>query len=237
MLDKLTILHVEDSILVKDYIKNFLEDKVNNIIFASNGKEGLEIYLKIKPDIVITDINMPIYDGLKMSKEIKRLNKDQHIILVTGYDNDETLKQAINLGINSFILKPIFDENLLEVLNKSAQEIQLKNDLYLNHKKELNKEKVELANELIEHISHHWRQPLNTILMISSSYEIKKKTNYYKNEQEEIDEISKISQEVEKLANVLKKLDNINCDNCSIEKMQNIIKISNPVFSNKKDDK
>ena len=96
MLDKLTILHVEDSILVKDYIKNFLEDKVNNIIFASNGKEGLEIYLKIKPDIVITDINMPIYDELKMSKEIKQLNKDQHIILITGYDNDEILKEAIN---------------------------------------------------------------------------------------------------------------------------------------------
>jgi len=96
LLDKLTILHVEDSILVKDYIKNFLEDKVNNIIFASNGKEGLEIYLKIKPDIVITDINMPIYDELKMSKEIKQLNKDQHIILITGYDNDEILKEAIN---------------------------------------------------------------------------------------------------------------------------------------------
>jgi YesN/AraC family two-component response regulator len=96
LLDKITILHVEDSILVKDYIKNFLEDKVNNIIFASNGKEGLEIYLKIKPDIVITDINMPIYDELKMSKEIKRLNKDQHIILITGYDNDKILKEAIN---------------------------------------------------------------------------------------------------------------------------------------------
>lgn len=96
MLDKLTILHVEDSILVKDYIKNFLEDKVNNIIFASNGKEGLEIYLKIKPDIVITEINMPIYDELKMSKEIKRLNKDQHIILITDYDNDKILKEAIN---------------------------------------------------------------------------------------------------------------------------------------------
>ena len=233
MLQNLTILHVEDNILIQEYIQTLLENKVKKIYFATNGKEGLEIYFKTQPDIVIADIEMPICDGMTMIKEIKKFNKEQHIILLSGCNDEKTLIKAINLGVNGFISKPIEENNCFDVLSKAEQAISLRRNLLELNDIEKDKKKVYLMSDLIDEISHHWRQPLSVILMISSSYEVKKRASYYKTIEDEIDEISRISKEVTKLVNVLNKLDNIEFNRFFIEQVQETVKISQPLYKNK----
>ena len=229
MLQNFIILHVEDNILVQEYLKNLLEDKVKKIYFAKNGQEGLTVYSKIKPDIVIADIDMPICDGITMSKEIKKLNKEQYIILLSGYNDEKTLIQAINLGVNGFISKPIEEKSCFDTLFDAAKVIALRRNLLELNDVERVKKKVLLIRDLIDEISHHWRQPLSVILMISSSYEAKKRANYYQTIEKEIEEISKISQEVAKLVNVLNQLDEIEFNKFFIERVHETVKISNPL--------
>jgi len=65
------------------------------------------MYKKYNPDIIITDLNMPIMDGITMSKHIKEDDFYQPIILLTAYGDIEELQEAINIGLNAFISKPI----------------------------------------------------------------------------------------------------------------------------------
>ena len=69
---KLTVLFVEDSKTSRESVKLILKDDVKKFYLASNGEEGFEFYLKYKPDIVLTDIEMPKMDGLSMAKKAKR---------------------------------------------------------------------------------------------------------------------------------------------------------------------
>ncbi len=69
LLKNFTLLYVEDDRTTQEMIKILLKDKVKQLYIASNGQEGLEVYQDKNPDIILTDINMPIMDGLKMSKK------------------------------------------------------------------------------------------------------------------------------------------------------------------------
>ncbi|MEA3513477.1 MAG: response regulator, partial [Campylobacterota bacterium] len=74
-------------------------------------------------DIIISDVNMPVMNGLEMSEEIRSINKEQTIIFLTSLTDLSILKKAIDLGINSFIDKPLIDANILfDKISKKAKE-------------------------------------------------------------------------------------------------------------------
>lgn len=83
---------------------------------ASNGLEAIELIEKEKPDIVITDIRMPGYDGLEMIEMAKAINKDLEFIIISGYGQFEYAKKAIGFGVKDYLLKPINQEELLNAL-------------------------------------------------------------------------------------------------------------------------
>lgn len=124
MLNNLTLLYVEDDKTTQEYIKMILEDECKELYIASDGVKGLEIYKKMKPDIVITDINMPNMDGLAMIKALKDIDTNLPIIIISAYDDQENLLQAVNMGCNGFVKKPINIEHLFEQLNIAAQKIE-----------------------------------------------------------------------------------------------------------------
>ena len=137
LLNNFTILCVEDNIDTQNHIKLILEDSVKDLFIAYDGVEGLEIYKKKKPDIVIADINMPNMDGLTMLRKIKKIDKNQPIIIISAFDDKENLLEAINIGSNGFIPKPINIEFLSEKLNAISENLQdqieannTKNSLY-----------------------------------------------------------------------------------------------------------
>ncbi len=231
-LKTVTILYVEDSRLMREKIKNLLEPLVKEIYFAQDGKEGLYNYRKYEPDIVIADINMPVMDGLKMAELIKKIEPKQHIVLLTSLDDSKSLKRAIEIGIDSFISKPFSDEDILHKLDMLALNIKNEDDAKKLKKLQLEKEKADLILKMIQEISHHWRQPLSTILSLSSSNIIKKELGVLELD-ELVRDMEKISRNIEQLSDILNRIENIDVKKENIEDIEKLIQISNPIYYNK----
>lgn len=118
-----SLLYVEDEEDIREELKTFLEQRVKVLYLASNGKEGLEMFHTFKPDIVISDINMPDMDGILMSEEIKKNDKKIPIILTTAMSDANYMTKAIKIGIDRYLLKPIRLKNLEEALNEVAHSL------------------------------------------------------------------------------------------------------------------
>ncbi len=119
-LKKLTCLYVEDDASIREPFTMLIERYFNEVIQATNGEEGLQKYERFKPDIVISDIRMPVMDGLEMSAAIKQKYPEALIVLITAFSDVEYLKQAIELGVDGYVTKPVDKQKLLEKLNKLA---------------------------------------------------------------------------------------------------------------------
>ena len=114
----ITLLYVEDDPETREEIAHFLKNKVSNLYTAENGKEGLEQYKQHKPTIIVTDIKMPIMNGLDMAREIKHIDKSVLIIITTAYNDTDLLIDCIDIGVNQFVLKPIILDKLTESIEK-----------------------------------------------------------------------------------------------------------------------
>lgn len=109
----LLLLIVEDEDKLREGLSTALSPFFLKVINAKNGDEGLKKFKKYKPNIVITDILMPIVDGLDMAQSIKEISKDTPIIVLSAYSERERLLRAIDIGIDKYLIKPIDIEELL----------------------------------------------------------------------------------------------------------------------------
>ncbi|EPC6296286.1 butyrate response regulator transcription factor BumR [Campylobacter jejuni] len=114
---ELIILVVEDEIKTRESLINVLSERFSKVIGAQNGDEGLKKFKKFKPDLVITDIAMPIMDGLDMAREIKEISDDVPIVVLIAYSEKERLLRSIDIGIDKYLIKPIDIEELFKVLD------------------------------------------------------------------------------------------------------------------------
>lgn len=133
-LSSLNILYVEDDIETREELQSILQDWFNNLYVAADGQEGLTLYHQHKPDIVISDIQMPKMNGLSMAADIKQSNPDQEIIILSAYNDVEYLFRALELGIKHYITKPISIERLLDKLVEINQQMSLQNESDRNRK-------------------------------------------------------------------------------------------------------
>lgn len=113
---ELIILVVEDEIKTRESLINVLSERFSKVIGAQNGDEGLKKFKKFKPDLVITDIAMPIMDGLDMAREIKEISDDVPIVVLSAYSEKERLLRSIDIGIDKYLIKPVDIEELFKVL-------------------------------------------------------------------------------------------------------------------------
>ncbi len=114
-----TLLYVEDDLMTLEEISFFLKKYVKTLLIAKNGKEGLELFKEHNPDMVITDIQMPIMNGLEMSEKIFEINPNIPIAITTAFSDGNYIMRAIELGIDKYIIKPINMQELLAVIQKS----------------------------------------------------------------------------------------------------------------------
>jgi len=128
------ILYVEDEEVIRESIARFLKRRIKDIYLASNGKDGLELFVAHKPDIVITDIRMPLMDGLEMAAGIKELNEDVPIIVTTAYNEEEYFLRSIDIGVDKFIKKPINNKDLLNALSKVARSVSQQKEIEAKNK-------------------------------------------------------------------------------------------------------
>lgn len=114
---ELIILVVEDEVKARESMINILSERFSKVIGAQNGDEGLKKFKKFKPDLVITDIAMPIMDGLDMAIEIKEISDDVPIVVLSAYSEKERLLRSIDIGIDKYLIKPVDIEELFKVLD------------------------------------------------------------------------------------------------------------------------
>ncbi len=127
----LTILYVEDDKSTQEEISFFLEKSIKKLYIASNGKEGLELFEKHNIDMIITDIQMPVMNGLEMSEKILQINPNIPIIVTTAYSDGDFLMKAIEMGIDKYVVKPINMSEILRIIQKYLESVNsLNNDLY-----------------------------------------------------------------------------------------------------------
>jgi YesN/AraC family two-component response regulator len=115
---EVAVLYVEDEELTRAAISAPLGRRVQTLLQAENGREGLELFRLHRPGIVITDIRMPVMDGLTMAREIKALDEKTQIIVTTAHNDTRYFLDAIDIGIDRYLLKPIDHEKLFSGLKK-----------------------------------------------------------------------------------------------------------------------
>ncbi len=131
VLNNITILYAEDEPLIQAGITETLNLFEINVICAKNGEEGINLFTSSdkKIDLILTDINMPKLDGLGMIKKIRETDKDIPIVITTAYQDIDFLMRSIDLGVSSYILKPIDNYKLRETLIKAIEPKILKEEL------------------------------------------------------------------------------------------------------------
>ncbi|WP_294966829.1 response regulator transcription factor [Sulfurimonas sp.] len=122
-LKSLRVLLVEDEENIARLLKGAIGDSFHSFSIAKDGKEGLEMFTKISPDIVITDINMPRLSGLDMAGELKKLNPNVPVIILSAFSEREKLFGAIDVGVAKYFLKPYDPDEILEYISSIADEL------------------------------------------------------------------------------------------------------------------
>ena len=128
-LSKLTALFVEDEEDLRGALESAIGDEFAKFIVARDGDDGLKKFKKYKPDIVITDIMMPVMDGLVMAKEIKHISKQTPIVILSAFSEKERLLEAIDVGIDKYLIKPIDPDELLKTLKLVSKEMLDQSDI------------------------------------------------------------------------------------------------------------
>lgn len=113
------VLCVEDDETIANQLKRILSNIFSHIDIEKDGLLGLEKFKQERHEIVITDITMPVMNGIRMAHKIKKINKNQTILVVSAHNETKFMTTLIEIGVDKFILKPIEMENFLEVLAKS----------------------------------------------------------------------------------------------------------------------
>ncbi len=165
-----SVLLVEDEDIIRKGIRNSVpwESYGSYVIGeASNGMEGKKLIEELKPDIVITDINMPVWDGLQMIANTKSVY-DYVAIILTGYSEFEYAKEAIRNGVSTYVLKPLNMEEMKEALEQAI--LESKNIHYLRERNEKVKELQNISlieekkyfdpvvEQVLQYIEEHYRE-------------------------------------------------------------------------------
>lgn len=122
-LKELKVLLVEDEENLARLLKDAIGDNFHSFVIAGDGVEGIELFVKINPDIVITDIMMPRLSGLDMAKEIKQINPDVPIIILSAFSEKEKLFSAIDVGVTKYFLKPYDPDELLDYISSLSSKL------------------------------------------------------------------------------------------------------------------
>lgn len=117
-LKELVVLYVEDEVIIKKILERSLAHKVKQLYMAGDGREGLELFRRHRPDIVVTDINMPVMNGLEMIRQIRAIDPDVPIIAATAFSEEDYFSEVVDMDVNAFLIKPVNVSDLLEKISE-----------------------------------------------------------------------------------------------------------------------
>jgi DNA-binding response OmpR family regulator len=130
----LTILYVEDEEYIRKNAVEYLGRICKKVLEAGDGFEAYKVYEKQKPDIIISDIQMPNLSGLELAKKIRKTDKSIPIIIATAHTQTEYLLKAVELQLVKYIVKPITSAKLKEALSLAYEHLSCSNIVKLDEK-------------------------------------------------------------------------------------------------------
>ncbi len=112
------VLIVDDSNIMRDLLKKALI-RIGCTVCgdARNGREGIEMFKTLQPDIVFMDISMPVMDGVEAIKGLKELEPDAVIIVLSAVGDEQTVESIKELGVLAFLKKPFNDKSILDAIS------------------------------------------------------------------------------------------------------------------------
>ena len=131
----LTLLYVEDDEIIRQNAVEYLSAYFKEVYEAKDGQEGFECYEAYKPDIIISDIEMPRLNGLDMAQKIRKKDKSIPIIISTAYTDTHYMLKAVELQLIKYIVKPISSKKLQEALNLLLEHFNINNIVTIDHQK------------------------------------------------------------------------------------------------------
>jgi len=121
-----SILVVDDELLIRDLLYDFFTDQGWEISLAESGEKALEILRSKKVDLVLTDLKMPVMDGLTLTSEVKQNYPEIPVVIMTGYPSVDSAVSALRQKVADYIIKPFNINQLYKVIE---QQIREKEDL------------------------------------------------------------------------------------------------------------
>ena len=156
ILRKYRLLYVEDNKEIAEEIVFFLEPLVKELYVAYNGEEGLALYKEHKPDLVVTDIQMPIMNGIDMIKKIHEIDEHFPVIITTAFNEPTYLLEAINQQVDAYLLKPLELKKLIQSIKKVIEVLELRSQLTTQNEllKEINRDLNAAVNKKTEEVQY-----------------------------------------------------------------------------------
>lgn len=152
LMKNLKVLYVEDEEVSRIILKKMLRKMVQKVYIAENGEKGLNLFNEVEPDIVITDLRMPVINGIELIKEIRKIDKTCGIIVMTEVSDVNYILESIDIGIDKYLVKPIDEKNINDALNIVIRKMIPRkfDDRQFSWEYGLNKEEKKLIEEKLK---------------------------------------------------------------------------------------
>jgi DNA-binding NarL/FixJ family response regulator len=126
-MDKIKILIVDDQTLMREGLKTILslEEDMEVVGLAENGIAAIELSNKLMPDVILMDIRMPVMNGVESTKEIRRVSPNIKIIILTTFDDDEFIIEALSHGASAYFLKDLPSDSLISSIRDAHKGVIL----------------------------------------------------------------------------------------------------------------
>ena len=123
---KMSAMVVEDEAVANELLSSTFKNFFKEVTSAFNGKEALELYKEKKPDIIFVDIIMPEMDGIELARRIREINPQQMVVIISASNDIQKISETIEIGVNSFIQKPIDTKKIIELLQNVTNLVKKK---------------------------------------------------------------------------------------------------------------
>lgn len=123
LLNNLKVLYIEDEDFTRNELAIFLKRRVGSLLTAKNGEDGLKVFNENKPDLILTDLIMPIMGGIELIEKIRKTGSACPVIVISALSDSDTIIKTVDLGIVKYIIKPINTNELIKHMEGLAAQI------------------------------------------------------------------------------------------------------------------
>ncbi|MDY6950611.1 MAG: response regulator [Thermodesulfobacteriota bacterium] len=157
------VLIIDDEESIRKVLGVYLRSKDYEVLTAPDGQEGIEVFQKERPPIVLTDIRMPGMDGIEVLERIKQFAPETEVIVVTGHGDMDLAIKALQLDASDFITKPVGNEALSIALKRAQERLDTRRMLKASHEYLRQAEKLMAIGKISDKLAHEIRNPLTVI--------------------------------------------------------------------------